>query len=209
MEWALWEPTYRAILADFGYDRAQDEVARDELDALLAFRPVADLAPLRARFADRDVVVAGPKPQPHPQPQPVVATDAASWAFGRASCIVTDLDGDVALQAEANARGVPLFVHAHGDNRDAVRRVVPKLTGPVAGTTQAEPRGRVANFGGFTDGDRACCVAVALGASSLTLAGFDFDAPWPKAGRDAGTKLRKLAWARRIVDGLGVPVTFA
>jgi uncharacterized Rossmann fold enzyme len=105
--------------------------------------------------------------------------------------------------------GVPVFLHAHGDNRDAIRKHLPAFRGPLVGTTQARPRGRVHNFGGFTDGDRACCIAVALGATSLALVGFDFDAPLAKAGRDLDVKRRKLAWARRIIDELGVPVRSA
>ncbi|HKL30565.1 MAG TPA: hypothetical protein VJ898_15020, partial [Natrialbaceae archaeon] len=34
MEFNEWEPVYEAILADFGYDRAADERARDVLAAL-------------------------------------------------------------------------------------------------------------------------------------------------------------------------------
>jgi hypothetical protein len=44
----------------------------------------------------------------------------------------------------------------------------------VLGTTQAQPAGNLYNFGGFTDGDRALFLAVALGASEITLAGMDF-----------------------------------
>ena len=44
----------------------------------------------------------------------------------------------------------------------------------VLGTTQAQPIGNLYNFGGFTDGDRAIFLAVALGASEITLAGMDF-----------------------------------
>ena len=33
-------------------------------------------------------------------------------------------------------------------------------------------------------------------------AGFDFDNPSPKAGYDPAVKLRKLSWARRIIDSL-------
>ena len=44
----------------------------------------------------------------------------------------------------------------------------------VLGTTQAQPVGNLYNFGGFTDGDRAIFLAVALGASEITLAGMDF-----------------------------------
>jgi uncharacterized Rossmann fold enzyme len=43
----------------------------------------------------------------------------------------------------------------------------------------------------------------------LTLAGFDFGAPAAKPGRDASTKARKLAWAKRIIDGLRVPARIA
>ena len=44
----------------------------------------------------------------------------------------------------------------------------------VIGTTQAQPLGNIYNFGGFTDGDRAIFLAVALGAAEITLAGMDF-----------------------------------
>lgn len=205
MQWSAWAPTYERILADFGYDRVADEAARDELSALLAGKPRPDLVAMRTRIAGREVAVAGPRPARVPD-APLLATDAATWAFDAAEAIVTDLDGDVDAQARASARGVPLFVHAHGDNRATLARVVPTLSGPVQGTTQAEPRGEIADFGGFTDGDRACCLAAHLGASSLLLAGFDWDAPVSKTGRDPEVKRRKLRWAREIVASIGLPV---
>ena len=179
MRWAEWEPVYRDILADFGYDRKADEDAALLLASLARDLPRPDLAALRARVEGREVVVAGPRPAALP---------------------------DGIVFATHAARGVPLFVHAHGDNVPALRRVVPALRGPVQPTTQAQPREGLLNAGGFTDGDRACCLAVELGAASLALAGFDLDEPWPKPGRDPATKARKLAWARRIIDALGVPV---
>lgn len=205
MQWSAWAPTYQRILDDFGYDRAADEAARDELATLLVGRARVDLAALRAQLSGREVAVAGPHARPMPD-APLLATDAASWAFDKAVAIVTDLDGDVAAQARANARGVPLFVHAHGDNRATLARVVPTLTGRVQGTTQAEPADDIINVGGFTDGDRACCLAAHLGASGLLLVGFDWDAPVAKPGRDPAMKRRKLAWARTIVGSLGLPV---
>lgn len=207
MDWAEWEPTYLEILDDFGYDRASDERARDELSTLLAGKPSVEMGALRERLHGRDVVIAGPHAPAALPDGPLLASDAASWAFGRAGAIITDLDGDIAAQVAANARGVPLFVHAHGDNRATLAHVVPTLEGPVQGTTQASPRlPRVANYGGFTDGDRACCLAAHLGARSLTLAGFDFDAAVAKPGRESAVKARKLAWARRIIDSLQIPV---
>lgn len=217
MDWPSWAPLYDAILADFGFDRAADEAARDELDALLADRLAADVEALRAPLSGREAWVVGAAAGPGdlarvPPDAPVLVADAAARValpLLRPLAVVTDLDGDVGVQAAANAAGVPLVVHAHGDNRPALRLHVPRLPGPVLGTTQAEPKGRVRCFGGFTDGDRACCLAVHLGASGLALVGFDYDAPVPKPGQDVARKRRKLAWARRIVDGLGVPVRHA
>jgi uncharacterized Rossmann fold enzyme len=168
-----------------------------------------DLDGFRAEFAGREAVILGGGPVGALPPGPLLIADPRVPPPREPVAIVTDLDGDVALQVALSAIDVPLVVHAHGDNRAAVAEHVPVLPGPVLGTTQAEPRGRVRNFGGFTDGDRAACLAVAMGATSLALAGFDFDAPSAKPGRDASVKARKLAWARRIIDGLGVPVRSA
>ena len=207
LQWAEWEPTYTRILHDFGYDRKADEQARDLLSQLCERSPRVDLVALRDAIRGREVVIAGPTPtQVSPADRVLLATDAATWALADAIAIVTDLDGDVQAQLAANARGVPAFVHAHGDNVPALRRWVPLMRGPAQPTTQAAPVDGVANYGGFTDGDRACCIAVELGAASLALAGFDFDEPAAKHGRDPAVKRRKLAWARRIIDGLGVPV---
>lgn len=216
VDWPQWEPIYRNILGEFGFDRAADEAARDELDALLETRLAAGLEALRREVEGREAWVVGPAAPPEgmmlaPRGAPVFVTDGAAeraLPLVRPSALVTDLDGHVGVQAAANALGVPLFVHAHGDNRDALRRHVPHLNGPVVGTTQAEPRGRVRNFGGFTDGDRAACLAAHLGASRLVLLGFDWGAPARKEGVDPEVKRRKLAWGRRIVEGLGVPVAY-
>ena len=199
MRWADWEPIYQEILADFGYDRKADEDARDLLAKLAANLPRPTVA------LDGEITIAGPHRAALPPDARVLATDAASWAFPRAIAIVTDLDGDVQAQIDAE---VPLYVHAHGDNMPALERWVPRMRGPVQPTTQAEPVSGVANHGGFTDGDRAACIAVALGAQRLLLAGFDWHAPAAKPGRDPDVKRRKLAWGRRIVERLGVPVRY-
>jgi hypothetical protein len=207
MDWKTWEPFYAQILQDFHYDRKADEEARDLAAVLLSSRPRPDMLALRKAVHGRDVCIAGPTPAKLPD-APLLATDAAMSWLPRAQlplAIVTDLDGDVDAQVGANARGAPLFLHAHGDNRETLRRVAPQLRGPVQPTTQAHPTGGVANYGGFTDGDRACCLGVHLRARSLLLAGFDFERPVAKPGVDSNTKARKLAWARTIIESLGVP----
>lgn len=204
MEWRDWEPVYAEILRDFGYSRAADETARDTLLGLTSESAPVDLEALRARFAGQEVTIAGPLARAIPF-GPLIASDAAPWAFAHADALVTDLDGDVDAQVDANRRGVPVFLHAHGDNMEKLREHAHRFTGPLQPTTQAASNGRVLDLGGFTDGDRAACLAAHLGARSLVLAGFDFDAPHPKPGRDPETKRRKLQWARRIIASLGIP----
>ena len=57
----------------------------------------------------------------------------------------------------------------------------------------------VADYGGFTDGDRAVCICQEFGVRRIVLRGFDFLHPNPKPGSDPAVKLRKLGWAERII----------
>lgn len=208
MDWAEWSPLYAQIVREFGFSVKEDEAARDLLARLLAAR-ASPLAGLRAFLAGRPAVVVGAgravDPARLPEGARIVADKAVLpflAAGGRPDLVVTDLDGDPATLVALSALGVPAAVHAHGDNVDAVSAWVPRLSGPVLGTTQAEPVPPLVNFGGFTDGDRACFLAQALGATRLALAGFDFE----RAASER--KLRKLAWAKRLVERLDVPVAF-
>ncbi len=109
--------------------------------------------------------------------------------------MVTDLDKNPATVERLTERGVPVAVHGHGDNLDAIRTVVPNCDHEyVLPTTQAAPYGPVRNVGGFTDGDRAAFLADHAGAARLVFVGWDFDDPAvdpPKA--------RKLEWAERLL----------
>jgi hypothetical protein len=121
----------------------------------------------------------------------LIAADGATSAvlgYRNPEIIVTDLDGVVKDQLEAWQRGSWMVVHAHGDNIVQVRKMVRKLKERIIGTTQVEPFGRLYNFGGFTDGDRAAFMAHELGASKIYLAGMDLGT---KIGRYSGDKDRK------------------
>lgn len=203
MRYTTWSPAYRAILADFGYDRAGDEAARDELAALvhpfdhshLDFRgetvAIAGGAPTLAEELDvaraADSVVAAS-----------VAADVCLDAGVSVDVLVTDLDKNPETARELTHDGVPVAAHAHGDNRELVREVVPTFDlDHTLGTTQAAPRGPVENFGGFTDGDRAAFLADHFGAAELVFPGWAFDDP------DVGpAKARKLVWAERLLRWL-------
>lgn len=136
----------------------------------------------------------------------VVAADSATTVLSEAeiqpNMIVSDLDGIVEDQVEFNKEGTVVFVHAHGDNRDAIERYLGYFRGPVVGTCQCDPPDGVYNFGGFTDGDRAACICAELGARRIHLAGFDFENPSEKTGKDRETKKRKLRWAKTILEEL-------
>ncbi|MFO7925194.1 MAG: 6-hydroxymethylpterin diphosphokinase MptE-like protein [Halobacteriota archaeon] len=197
-----WKPAYEAILDDFGYDRADDERARDRL-----FEIVSKATPLSiedielngtvaicgggptladeldlARRADRVVAAS-------------VAADVCLDAGIAIDCMVTDLDKNPETARQLSYDGVPVAVHAHGDNQSELERNVPTFRfGTVLPTTQAAPCPPVCNPGGFTDGDRAAFLADTCGADRLVFPGWSFDDP--SVGPE---KARKLQWAERLL----------
>ena len=210
MDFEEWDLYYRQILEDFGFSRAEDERAARILDKRLGGDRI-DPEELRALLGGKEVTIAGNAPSLAEElvavQHPLVAADEATSVLRaakiRPDVIVTDLDGDVADQVAANADGAVAVIHAHGDNVAAIEAWAPKFSGRVIATTQSRPFGRVHNFGGFTDGDRAAFLADALGATSLLLIGFDFETPSPKDA-DPERKKRKLDWAYILLQTLDV-----
>ena len=211
MEFSEWEPVYEEILADMGYDRSEDEGCVRILKAVtLNSDLITDdeaagfFGPVATVFGDAQCLESDMSA--HPPEGTLIASGSSVrrlMAMGiRPDVVVTDLDGDIGPQLEASAGGSLTFVHAHGDNADLVRTYAGRFTGPVILTTQSRPENTVFNFGGFTDGDRAVCIAESFGVRKVCLEGFDFDSPSPKQGSDPAVKLRKLSWARRIIDSL-------
>ena len=206
MDFATWEPVYEAILADFGFDRAADERARDRLAVLTEPFDASRLAGLEgatvavcgaapnladdnevANAREADVVVAASS-----------AADVLRDAGVDVNLVVTDLDGSPETAVALSRAGVPVAVHAHGDNLEAVERWVPAFDpASLLPTTQAAPVGPVRNYGGFTDGDRAAFLVDAFGAAALTFPGWDLDDPTVGT-----TKARKLRWAERLLAWL-------
>ncbi|MCQ8893057.1 MAG: DUF115 domain-containing protein [Methanolinea sp.] len=200
MEFEEWEPTYREILDYFGFDRGEDERAAEVLQGLLS-RDDLDL--LEREISGKDVCVCGNAPC-LARELPLVggcvlAADAAALVLSshgiRPTAIFSDLDGATDDFIGMNREGTIIVVHAHGDNIPLLRYWVPRFPGPLVGTTQARPIPHVHNFGGFTDGDRAVFAALALGAASITLAGFDFHDT-----RVDRVKRAKLLWAERLIS---------
>ncbi|ADD03603.1 6-hydroxymethyl-7,8-dihydropterin pyrophosphokinase MptE [Natrialba magadii ATCC 43099] len=203
MEFETWEPVYDTICRDFGYPREGDEQARDILASLTTSFDLAHLAAVD----DATVAIAGAGPsletegalESAREADVVIAASTAADVLAAhdipVDCMVTDLDKNPETVTQLTAAGVPVAVHAHGDNIPAIRRVVPDCDDEfVLPTTQAAPSGPVRNFGGFTDGDRAAFLADHLGAARLVFVGWDFD----DESVDA-VKADKLEWAERLL----------
>ena len=189
MEFGLWEKYYTEILDDFGFSREKDEESAHLLDEILSTEGCLTLNDLGeiVGFSDKYIVFgAGPSIKEHIQMLKedydlrgyvLVAADGATTAMIEEKIVpdivVTDLDGNIDDILLANLRGANIVIHAHGDNMERIASLS-SFFNNVLGTTQAQPVGNLYNFGGFTDGDRAIFLAVALGASEITLAGMDF-----------------------------------
>lgn len=189
MEFGLWEKYYKEILEDFGFSRENDEESAKLLDEILSTEGCLTLDELGeiVGFSNKFIVFgAGPSLKEHIlmlkedydlKDYVLVAADGATTAMVEErispDIIATDLDGNLDDILIANLRGANVVIHAHGDNIDKIASLTPFFTS-VLGTTQAQPVGNLYNFGGFTDGDRALFLAVALGAEEIILAGMDF-----------------------------------
>jgi len=113
------------------------------------------------------------------------------------------LDGDLKAIKEANTKGTITVVHAHADNIPLLKEFVPKLKGPI-GTTQTRAVGKIHNFGGFTDGDRAAFLAEEFNAEMIILAGMDFGKEIGEfSGKyDLERKIKKLRIGKRLLEEL-------
>jgi hypothetical protein len=206
MKFNEWEPLYREIINDMGYDPDQDaHSARILSDMLFDIKRSASLKTLFELIKDNDVLVCGNAPclgedllKIEPSEYCIIAADGATAVLMNAGIvphiIVTDLDGDIEAQIEANRQGAVMVVHAHGDNFHAINSVVPQL-GNIIGSTQAQPLENVFNFGGFTDGDRCVFLAKEFQTSGIIMIGFDFN------DTDVtDVKKKKLKWAKKLIS---------
>ena len=224
MEFGLWEKYYTEILDDFGFSRENDEKSAKLLDEILSTEgclTLNDLAEI-VGFSDKFIVFgAGPSIKEHIlelkenydlRDYVLVAADGATTALIEEriapDIVVTDLDGNIDDIMLANIRGANVAIHAHGDNIEKVASMTPFFNN-ILGTTQAQPIGNLYNFGGFTDGDRAIFLSVALGASQITLAGMDFGDVVTKYSRPKlenalekadEFKRKKLIYAERFTE---------
>jgi len=217
LEYLSWAPHYDRIRQQFGFSLETERASADRLLELLPDSAPADpLVELGPIVRGRDAIVVGLAPRwgappiwvlPHQAKAPVVlAADGAAAPCLEAgivpAIVVTDLDGPVPAEVNANAQGSYVVLHAHGDNREAIERWVPEFRGRVAGSWAGKPEPRLLDVGGFTDGDRAAYLASELGAERILLWGFDFVDVGDEPPDLRARKTAKLRWARRLLDAL-------
>jgi 2-amino-4-hydroxy-6-hydroxymethyldihydropteridine diphosphokinase len=215
VEWYSW---YDEILADFGFEKSDDEESAYLLQKLLADH---GLSPNDIPIKENVIIFgAGPSlkenllefKQFNTETLTVICADGAVTALLEVDIVpdivVTDLDGDFKDLLKSNQRGSIMVVHAHGNNMETLNKYVPKLNN-ILGTTQSTPIKNVYNFGGFTDGDRCLFLAKELGAKKIILAGMDFGKIVTKysrpdidgeLGKADSVKQKKLQYAKKLVE---------
>ncbi|MFW6196614.1 MAG: 6-hydroxymethylpterin diphosphokinase MptE-like protein [Thermoplasmatota archaeon] len=206
MRYKEWEPIYKEIIDDFGFSESED---KESAELLSKIRGSDGLAPLE-EIQGRDVEVIGPFVESVGGHHIIAAGSSITkldFLGKKPDLMVTDLDGDVELQLNYNLSGVPIVIHAHGDNINTIKKWAPKFKGHVISSCQCKPMKGVYNFGGFTDGDRAVFIADQFNAEKIILNGWDFDKPSSK-DVDRNIKMKKLKWARRLIDQIGTMIIY-
>ncbi|MDG6996003.1 MAG: DUF115 domain-containing protein [Nitrososphaerota archaeon] len=204
---SLWHGKfYHRIRDSLGLDEEQDRRATNILSKLISVKTGINPNLLSQAINGRSVIVFGAGPSLEDDivglrsvlvsgKLAVIAADGAADALEmrsvKPSVVVSDLDScSVERLIEASTDRI-LVVHAHGDNIDLMNETIPQLNGNLLGSTQTESSENVINYGGFTDGDRACYIAANFAPRSIALAGMDF-------GRQEGafSKSRR----QRVID---------
>jgi uncharacterized Rossmann fold enzyme len=205
-----------------GLDSAADRRATELLTSMLQpIDPNPLLTKLKDTISGKQVIVCGAGPSLKRQIESFSETDESVFVVAdgatsvmlelglHSNVVVTDLDGNVDHLIEAKNNDSLLVVHAHGDNMNQVKSIVPRL-GTVLGSTQVEPTDRAFLWGGFTDGDRACHIVCDYSPKRIILAGMDFGnkvGKWSKPGHEshylAGARKKiKLEIAEELISNL-------
>jgi uncharacterized Rossmann fold enzyme len=218
-----WNKYYKRIVADFGYKKDSDEKSALLLSNLISRKEMVSEQILSRILKNKEITIVGghlPSVKNYLNKEslqhPIIAADSSiSILLNKhiiPDIIVTDLDGNVKDILRANDIGAIAVIHAHSDNKLALKRYLPQFKGKIICTTQTRPLKYVYNFGGFTDGDRCVFLASHFKARSINLIGFEFSKPYgEKTSANREMKRKKLEWARKLIDIVqkqGVPIYF-
>ncbi len=222
MKYKTWVPLFNQIKNDLTLSWELDEKAAITLCRLLQKKSqVVSFSFLHKLLAQKNIVIfgAGPLLEKHIESFDslikkcrVITADGATSALLEKEIIpdiiVTDFDGKIADQLQANKQGSILIAHAHGDNIQCIENTIPNVQGKIIGSIQTDPSSRscVFNVGGFTDGDRAAYLADHCNAKTIYLLGFDFSGEIGRYSspetKDLTLKRKKLLWCSYLIAQL-------
>ncbi len=202
MKYSEWRSFYKEIKDDLDLNFEGDIEGAELLNSYLVDNDAEERA--RVGIKNKDVLVCGDGGSLESELKTnkfdvLLTADAAIDRLPsdyRPDIHLTDLDGAPEEAIKASFSGCILVIHAHGDNLDLIQRYISKFDKEnVIGTTQTEPFGKLRNYGGFTDGDRAVFMADEFGARSIDTAGFNLD-----DSSVSRTKKEKLEWCRKLIS---------
>jgi len=212
-----WEKIYKEILEDFGFSEEKDIKSARILERL-SKNTSEVYNKLKEKISGREVNVFGAGPSLEkierlPEGVNIVSDGVTTFFLEKnkiPDVIVTDLDGLIEDLIRANKLGSLVVIHAHGDNLDKIKRYSSKFENFLP-TCQCKPFGKLYNFGGFTDGDRAVFLAWHFKARKINLYAMDFDDEIGKYSfsENSQKKRKKLYWGKRLIEYLkkeGVPI---
>lgn len=209
-----WQKKYHEILNEFGYDRSREIRSANILNSFLKTR--FELNKLERKIKNKTVFVVGAGPSlGHFLPYlkkfrnftKIVADGATQVLIENKimpDIVVTDLDGNMEFLKKSSNLKTIMVVHAHGDN---INRLPYAISFKYClGTTEDKPFGKIKNFGGFTDGDRAVFLANHFGAFRIILFGMDFGTHIGKYSKtkryNKSLKLKKLRKGKLLLEWL-------
>jgi uncharacterized Rossmann fold enzyme len=215
---AEWFPYYQGIREEFGYSTEKDQEAARILSDMIK-KKALDPKVLKKKIKGKNVIVIGAGPsledgkalkyvKENKKFVKIAADGAVQFLIEnkiKPDIVVTDLDGDAAFLQKAEKWGAIMVVHAHGDNTEMLKKLVPKFK-KLVGSTQVVPVENVHNFGGFTDGDRSVFLAEEFGAKKIVLVGMDFGNGIGKYSKkkvkDIELKRQKMEASKRLLGML-------
>src|ERR687886_2683017 len=149
MEFIDWFPYYQSIRRQFKYSTEKDQEAANILSKMIK-RKALDKKVLQRKIAGKQVMVIGSGPgldrnlefiKKNRTLTKIVANGAVQVLIEeriKPDIVVTDLDGNPSFLQKAEKMGAIIVVHAHGDNTNMLKKLVPKFKKLVA-TTQVMP----------------------------------------------------------------------
>ena len=211
-----WERKYNEILKEFNFNKKADNQSAILLDSLL--KDENQNKKLQEIIENQDVFVIGAGPslakslpvlKKFEKTIKIVSDSALKFLVEneiKPNIVVTDLDGDEKILKKIGKTKTIFVVHAHGDNIFKLKMI--KNFKNVLGTTQGKPFGKLNNFGGFTDGDRAVFLASYFNAKKIILIGMDFGNKIGKFSEtkpeEKKTKIKKLKKGKSLLEWLSI-----